>query len=91
MLAPSNALDDVANRRAILFEQVENWRNYEVLVASADCALLGRSGWLITPERTYTAIAVDCEKDTDRGQMQARGLMCDTSLNEVGQGWLVLR
>jgi len=62
-----------------------------VLVAPADCALLGRSGWLITPERTYTAFVCDCEKDTDRGQMQARGLMADTSLDEVGRGWLVLR
>jgi len=93
VLAPADpgVLERVANRRIVWDSTFEEWRRYEVLVAPADCSLLGKSGWLITPERTYTAISVDCEKDTDKGQMNERGLMADANLDEVGQGWLVLR
>lgn len=89
-LAPSNALDDVAWTRQAYFQQVPEWRDYEVLVAVEDCALLGHSGWLITPRMTYTAIVIDCEADVHRGQMNERGLMADVSKGE-GSGWLVLR
>ena len=90
-LAPSNALEDVAWTRAAYFDQVSDWREYEVLAAVEDCTLLGHSGWLITPGMTYSAIVVDCEADVHEGQMQTRRLMADTSLDEVEYGWLVLR
>jgi len=93
VLAPADpgVLERVANRRIVWDSTFEEWRRYEVLVAPADCSLLGKSGWLITPRMTYSAIVVDCEADVHRDQMNERGLMADTSLDEVGQGWLVLR
>ncbi len=85
--ADNGVLEDVANRRAVLFQQVENWREYEVLTAVEDCNLLGKTGWLITSEMTYSAIVVDCATPGD----SMNGIMADTTLDSVGSGWLVLR
>lgn len=70
---------------------MENWRDYEVLTAVEDCALVGHSGWLIVNGDIHTAIVIDCEADVHRGQMASRGLMADVNLDEVGSGWLVLK
>lgn len=88
MLAPADngVLEDVANRRAVLFEQVPDWRKYDVLVAVEDCYLLGRSGWLIT-DKVQTAIVVDCSQK----KHSMNGIMCDTTLEGIREGWLVLR
>ncbi len=56
-------------------------------MAPADCTLLGKSGWLITPEKVYTAIVVDC---ATLGESM-NGIMADTNLDSVGSGWLVLK
>lgn len=68
---------------------------YDVLVAPADCGLLGRSGWLRVDGRTYSAIVVDCESEKHRGQMRARRLLCDVNGEWPElvhkRGWLVLR
>lgn len=87
-LAPAspNVLEDVANRRAVLFEQVENWHDYEVLAAVEDCDLLGRSGWLIS-DKVRSAIVVDCSQK----KHNMNGIMADVNRGKVGQGWLVLR
>jgi hypothetical protein len=84
-LAPSNALEDVARVRAANFQQVQHWRDFEVLVAVENCALLGRSGWLIT-DKVRNAIVVDCSQPVH----DMNGIMADVSTGE-GQGWLVLR
>ena len=85
-LAPSNVLEDVARVRSANFQQVQHWRDFDTLVAVEDCALLGRSGWLIT-NKVRSAIVVDCSQPTHN----MNGIMADVSLSEGGQGWLVLK
>jgi len=88
ILAPAGpgVLENVAWTRAAYFQQVPDWRDYEVLAAVEDCRLLGRSGWLIT-NKVRSAIVVDCAQPAH----DMNGIMADVSLSEVGQGWLVLR
>lgn len=70
-----------------------DWTQYDVLIAPADCGLLGRSGWLIANGDVHSAIVVDCENGDHAGQMAERGLLADA--NRVGlahkRAWLVLR
>ena len=90
----SAILDDVAARReANEWGLSAGWREYTVLVATADCRQLGKSGWLIANGDVYTAIVIDCEQQAHRGQMAERGLLADASLEWLGHqaGWLVLR
>lgn len=87
-------LERVAERRVINeWGLTADWRGFEVLVAPADCGLLGRSGWLIVGDRILRALVVDCEQKAHRGQMAARGLLADGSLEGLNHqaGWLVLR
>lgn len=88
MLSPADdgVLESVANRRAVLFQQVPDWQDYEVLTAVEDCRLLGRSGWLIT-NKVRTAIVVDCA--TPGHSMN--GIMADTNLEKRDKGWLILK
>ena len=89
VLSPADpgVLESVAERRAVLFQQVEDWRDYEVLTAVQDCGLLGRSGWLITDEGILTAQVVDCSQAAH----SMNGIMADVSEGEIGRGWLVLK
>ena len=70
-----------------------DWHGYDILVAPADCGLLGRSGWLIADGRVMSAKVVDCEADIHAGQMAERGLLADANMKSLGhlKGWLVLR
>lgn len=79
-------LEDVANRRAVYFEQVPDWRDYEVLAAVEDCRLIGQTGWLIT-DKVRTAIVVDCLQT----KHSMNGIMADTTLKGTREGWLILR
>lgn len=65
---------------------MQNWRDYDVLVAVESCSLLGRDGWLIS-DSTYRAIVVDCKRRGD----DMNGIMADTTLEGIREGWLVLR
>lgn len=89
VLAPADpgVLESVANRRAVYFEQVPDWRNYEVLTAVEDCRLLGQSGWLITGKGVSTAIVVDCLQ----AEHSMNGIMADVNLGEIREGWLILK
>lgn len=90
----SAILDNVAERRVLNEWGLSgDWQGYDVLVAPADCRLLGRSGWLIANGDVYTTIAVDCENGDHRGQMAERGLLADGSLEGLNhkRAWLVLR
>lgn len=90
----SAILDDVAERRVLNeWGLSADWRGYDVLVAPADCRLLGRSGWLIANGDVYSAIAVDCENGDHAGQMAERGLLADASRRGLNhqRAWLVLR
>lgn len=80
-------LEDVANRRAVLFQQVTDWRDYQVLVAAADCRLLGRSGWFVGSE-IKSALVVDCAQAEHRADMVG---WVDANVGERKRGWLVLR
>lgn len=84
--ADDGVLESVANRRAVLFHQVQDWQEYEVLVAVEDCRLLGESGWLIT-DRVRTAIVVDCATPG----YSMNGIMADVNLDKRDEGWLILR
>ena len=88
VLSPADpgVLEQVAITRSAYFGQVPDWRDYEVLVAVEDCALLGRDGWLIS-DSTYKAIVVDCKQR----KHSMNGIMADTTLEGIRQGWLVLR
>lgn len=90
----SAVLDDVAARRAYAgWGLTADYHGFDVLVAPADCRLLGKSGWLIANGDVYSAIAVDCEQRAHRGQMAERGLLADASVKGLNhqRGWLVLR
>lgn len=92
--ADPGVLERVAARRiANEWGLSADWRGFDVLVAPADCGLLGRSGWLIANGDVYTAIAVDCEQRAHRGQMAERGLLADANVKGLNHmaAWLVLR
>jgi hypothetical protein len=92
--AGPGTLERVAERRLKNgWGLTEDWRNYPALVAPADCALLGRSGWLVVEGTTTEVLAVDCEQAAHQGQMAARGIIADVSVEELArqQGWLVLK
>jgi len=96
VLAPADpgVLEDVAHRRTTYGWRLDkDYRQYEVLVAPANCDLINRSGWLWTGQERYTALVVDCEAGHHRGQMDRRGLLADVNCRELGhkRGWLVLR
>jgi hypothetical protein len=87
-------LEAVASRRVSnQWGLTGDYTAYDVLVAPADCGLLGRSGRLITNGNVYSVIAVDCEQKAHRGQMAERGLLADVNRAELVHktGWLVLR
>jgi hypothetical protein len=64
-----------------------------LLIAPADCSLLGLDGWLIVEDEVYRVIVVDCENGNHKGQMAQRGLLLDQPRLELvsQEGWLVLR
>lgn len=84
--ADPGVLQQVAITRSAYFGQVPDWRDYEVLVAVESCDLLGRDGWLIS-DSTYRAIVVDCKQV----EHSMNGIMADTTLEGIREGWLVLR
>lgn len=91
--ADPGVLEAVADRRIANNWGLTELGDYDALVAPADCALLGKTGWLIAGGEVHRVISVDCESDTDAGQMKARGLLLDTNIESLThlQGWLILR
>lgn len=92
--AGDGTLEAVAERRLRNgWGLTEDWRGYEVLVAPADCALMGRAGWLVVDGSTETALVVDCENSNHAGTLERRGLLGDTNQEELThrRGWLVLK
>lgn len=94
--ADPGVLESVAQRRIHYgygLEAALDVNDYEVLIAPADCDLLGRDGWLVANGHSYRAIVVDCEARHHRGQMQSRGLLADVNNLELvhKQGWVILR
>lgn len=91
--ADPGVLEKVAERRIANSWGLSSIDGYDLLIAPADCALLGREGWLITNGNVYTSIVVDCENGEHRGQMAERGLLADANRRELAhkQGWLVLK
>ena len=89
VLSPADpgVLEGVAERRAVLFQQVEDWRDYEVLAAVQDCRLVGETGWLIANGNVQSAIVVDCSQP----EHSMNVIMADVSEGEIGRGWLVLK
>ena len=89
----SVVLERVAERRVEAgWSLSAGWQEYEVLVATADCRLLDRSGWLVVGDRILTAKVVDCEQQAHRGQMRQRGLLVDANVKDLNhqRAWLIL-
>lgn len=86
-------LEPVADRRIRNGWGLESVEGYDLLIAPADCALLGRDGWLFVGDEVYSVIVADCEADVHRGQMKERGLLVDTNDSRLVSeyGYLVLR
>lgn len=91
--ADPGVLEAVADRRINAGWGLDSIDGYDLLIAPADCALLGRSGWLITNGNVYSSIVVDCQADVHAGIMESRGLLLDANRRELAhkQGWLVLK
>lgn len=89
--APS--LDEVANRRIANEWGLQSVEGYDLLIAPADCSLLGRDGWLMVGDEVYTVIVVDCENGNHAGMMADRGLLLDQPREDLVSkyGWLVLK
>lgn len=87
-------LERVAERRVLNeWGLSADWREYDILVAPADCGLLGRSGWLITSEGIQSALVVDCAQEKHRQPMIDNGLLVDANMENLThlKGWLVLK
>lgn len=86
-------LEAVAARRIKAGWGLESVEGYDLLIAPADCELLGKTGWLFVEDKVYRVISVDCEQSAHQGQMDYRGLLLDQPLKELvhKDGWLVLR
>lgn len=91
--ADPGVLEAVADRRIQAGWGLTELGDYDTLVAPADCALLGRSGWLIADGQVLSVLVVDCENGNHRGQMESRGLLLDVNRLDLAhhKGWLVLR
>lgn len=92
-IAPASpgVLEAVAERRAVYWQQIPaNWHEYGVLVAVADCEMLGKSGWLAIGSEIKSALVVDCAQKRHAPLMIEERLI-DANLRERGEGWLVLR
>lgn len=92
--AGDGTLEAVAKRRLRNgWGVTEDWRGYAVLVAPADCALMGRAGWLIVGGSTERALVVDCENGSHAGTLERRRLLADVNREELvhRRGWLILK
>jgi len=92
-IAYTPALEIVAERRSTNGWGLGDYAGYEVLIAPADCSLLGRSGWLIANDDVYSAIVVDCSQQEHKQAMIDNGLLADVSMKSLShkQGWIVLK
>lgn len=91
-LAYTPVLEAVAQRRL-----ANNWGLdgplEGVLIATADCEMVGKRGWLLVSDgRIVGVIVVDCENRNHAGQMASRGILADVSDEGLkGVGWMVVR
>lgn len=94
VLAPADpgVLERVAERRITWDQSFSDWREYDVLIAVANCNHLGRTGWVITPSHIYSTKVVDCEQQKHKGQMAARYILADinTPIEDDNLAYIVL-
>lgn len=91
--ADPGVLEAVAERRINAGWGLDSIDGYDLLIAPADCELLGRSGWLITNGNVYLTIVVDCSQERHRQEMIDNGILADVNderLNHL-EGWLILK
>jgi len=71
----------------------EGTEEFDMLVAPSDCNLLARQGWVITKEKIFNVVVVDCEAPEHKGQLEERGLLLDQNLKEMTskKAWLIIR
>lgn len=81
----------MAHRRATYWEQIPaDWHGYDVLIAVADCGLLGRDGWMAVDRQLYTVMVVDCAQ-RQHAPLMIEERLIDANLRERGEGWLILK
>lgn len=92
-LAYTPRLEEVAERRIRNDWGLESTQGYDLLIAPADCKLLGRRGWLFVGDKVYTVVVVDCSQEKHRRAMIDSGILADVNRPELShrQGWLILR
>ena len=92
-LSYTPVLESVAERRIALGFGLSEIEAGVVLVAPANCAHLGRRGWLIAGGAVHRAQVVDCEADVHRGEMVERGILADVNKPRLDheRGWLILK
>lgn len=86
--ADSGVLEGVAERRIVWDSTFQDWPEYDVLIASPDCHLLGKSGWFIGERGILTVKVTDCAQPKHRAGMVG---WVDANVGERKRGWLVLR
>lgn len=91
--AGPGVLESVEIRRAANRWGLQEVSGYEILIAPANCNLLGREGWLIVEGKIYPVIVVDCEADIHAGMMKDRGLLVDINKEYLAHktGWAILK
>ncbi len=57
--------------------------NYDALVATEDCNLIGRHGWLLTDDRTESILVVDCQNRDERPRMSEVNLLADINVEDL--------
>ena len=93
-LASPGVLEAVAQRRIAYGWGLSSIPEDTILVAPADCNLLGRRGWLVAGGEVLKALVVDCQADVHEGEMEGRGLLLDVNGPEGldhKDGWLILQ
>lgn len=90
--AGDGVLERVAERRVANGWGVSHIEPGDILVAPADCGMLGKRGYLVTQGKVIPATVVDCEADVHSGRMKQDGLLLDSNQEELthSTGWLIL-
>lgn len=63
----------------IAYRQWDNTEQFDILIAPADCNLLGRWVWVISESGSRLGLVADCESPKDAGGLEENGLLFDGS------------
>lgn len=58
-------------------------RDYDALVATESCDLIGREGWLMTDSVTKNVLVVDCQNRDEQPRMSEVNLLADINVEDL--------